>query len=212
VVAIAARGNSSAALTADGKVVVWGSSFYNQTNVPPSVSNAVAVAVGGDADATAVFALKPDGSLIAWGSSGFGQTTMPSGLSNVVAISAGNYPILVLKADGTVVEWGDYISTNIPAQLPRVSSIAAGGYHTLALIGDGSSALDAPAMSLSRLGNGASISLPTKRGRVYMLEYKNSLIDSNWTPLPLAVGIGGVQTLSDSTANWNQRFYRVRQW
>jgi len=54
--------------------------------------------------------------------------------------------------------------------------------------------------------------LPTRSGRVYRLEYKNSLTDSNWTALPLAAGVAGTLELSDPTAAGTTRFYRVRQW
>ena len=49
------------------------------------------------------------------------------------------YYSLALKADGTVVGWGDnsYGQTNIPAGLTNVVAIAAGDYHSLALKADG---------------------------------------------------------------------------
>jgi hypothetical protein len=59
---------------------------------------------------------------------------------------------------------------------------------------------------------GFSCSLPTQNGKVYMMEYKDSLTDSSWTALPLAAGNGGVLTLTDPIATSSQRFYRVRQW
>lgn len=57
-----------------------------------------------------------------------------------------------------------------------------------------------------------SFSLPTQNGKVYAMEYKNSLADNNWTALPLIAGTGGVLTLTDPTATGAQRYYRVRQW
>ncbi|MDP1806652.1 MAG: hypothetical protein Q8K72_15855 [Acidimicrobiales bacterium] len=46
---------------------------------------------------------------------------------------------LALKADGTVVAWGDntFGQTNVPAGLTDVVSIAAGGWHSVALKADG---------------------------------------------------------------------------
>jgi hypothetical protein len=77
-------------------------------------------------------------------------------LSNVVAIAAGNYHSLALRADGTVVGWGQsdygqatgltnsiypYASTGLVRVagqiLSNVVAIAAGDYHSLALRGDG---------------------------------------------------------------------------
>ena len=59
----------------------------------------------------------------------------------MVAIAAGDSHSLALKADGSVVGWGDnhYGQTNIPASAANgVVAIAAGGEHSLALKGDGS--------------------------------------------------------------------------
>ncbi len=57
----------------------------------------------------------------------------------MVAIAAGYSFSLALKADGTVVGWGDNSSgqTNIPAGLNNVVAIAAGILHSLALKPDG---------------------------------------------------------------------------
>ena len=64
---------------------------------------------------------------------------VPDGLTNVVAISANGdadgEQSLVLKADGTVVAWGN-VST-VPGSLSNVVAIAAGGWHDLALRNDG---------------------------------------------------------------------------
>lgn len=57
-----------------------------------------------------------------------------------------------------------------------------------------------------------SVSLPTRSGRVYALEFKTSLADSNWNALPLVAGNGGIRNLTDPFATGAQRFYRVRQW
>ena len=56
-----------------------------------------------------------------------------------MAIAAGEYHSLALKADGTVVAWGDngYGQTTVPSGLSNVVAIAAGGYHSLALTAEG---------------------------------------------------------------------------
>jgi hypothetical protein len=96
--------------------------------------------------------------------------------------------------------------------LTNVMAIAAGSFHSLALIGDGPPMLHAqitnPTLSLT----GFSLSLPTQSGRVYRLEYKNSLNDTNWMALPLVAGNGDMLMLTDTTATGSQRFYRVKQW
>jgi hypothetical protein len=60
-------------------------------------------------------------------------------LSNVVAIAGGYYHSLALKADGTVIAWGNnsYGQTTVPAGLSNVVAIAGGYYHSLALKADG---------------------------------------------------------------------------
>jgi alpha-tubulin suppressor-like RCC1 family protein len=54
-------------------------------------------------------------------------------------IAAGERFSLALKADGTVVAWGDntYSQTHVPAGLSGVTQIAAGRTHSLAVKRDG---------------------------------------------------------------------------
>jgi Regulator of chromosome condensation (RCC1) repeat len=60
-------------------------------------------------------------------------------LTNVVAIAAGSDWGLALKADGTVVGWGDSSNgqISIPTGLTNVVAIVAGNLHSLALKADG---------------------------------------------------------------------------
>jgi alpha-L-arabinofuranosidase len=106
-----------------------------QINVPPGLTNAVAIA-GGFFHS---LALKSDGTVVAWGDNEFGQTNVPSGLTNVVAITGGEFHSLALKNDGTVVAWGDnnHGETNVPSDLTNVVAIDATGLHSLALKNDG---------------------------------------------------------------------------
>jgi len=60
--------------------------------------------------------------------------------------------------------------------------------------------------------NGFTVSVPTSNGRVYRLEYKDSLADGAWTALPLQAGTGGTLQLTAPDVSTSQRFYRVRQW
>ncbi|MDB6111259.1 MAG: Immunoglobulin I-set domain protein [Pedosphaera sp.] len=116
-------------------VVAWGANFFGQTNVPPGLTNAVAIA-GGENHS---LALKSDGTVIAWGDSNYGQINVPPGLSNVIAIAAGGYHSLALKSNGTVAAWGrnDYNQSTVPAGLSNVVAITCGEYHSLALKSDG---------------------------------------------------------------------------
>jgi len=58
----------------------------------------------------------------------------------VVAIASGEYHSLAVKADGTVVAWGDGSQGQIspPLDLTNVVAIAGGGAHSVALKADGS--------------------------------------------------------------------------
>jgi len=96
--------------------------------------------------------------------------------------------------------------------LSNVVTVSSDSTHSLALVGDGPPVLHGLLINPARHINGFSVSVPTQNGKVYRLEYKNSISDANWTALPLVAGNGGVQALRDTTATGEQRFYRVRQW
>ena len=104
-VAVAAGGNHSLALRADGTVVAWGDNtdaqgnFAGESVVPLGLTNVVALAAG-DYHSLAACA---DGTVAAWGDDSQGQCSVPAGLSNVVALAGGGGHSLALLADGTVV-------------------------------------------------------------------------------------------------------------
>jgi alpha-tubulin suppressor-like RCC1 family protein len=78
--------------------------------------------------------------VVAWGDNGAGQISVPpDALSDVVAIAAGYEHSLALKADGTVVTWGQdgFGLSTVPEGLGDVVAIAAGGYQSMALTADG---------------------------------------------------------------------------
>ena len=78
-------------------IVAFGSDSSGQCNVPPAISNAVAIAAGG------YFSLAlTNGHVIGWGDNTYGETNVPAGLSNVTAIAAGYYHGLALLANGSV--------------------------------------------------------------------------------------------------------------
>ncbi len=127
-------------------VTVWGTGSV--TNLPTSLSNAVAIAAGrGHA-----LALKADGTVVRWGASNVFTGTppppgarvtnsleVPADLDRVVAVACGDHHSLALREDGTVVAWGlnSGGQTNVPAHATNVIAVAAGGAHSLALRADG---------------------------------------------------------------------------
>ncbi len=136
--AVAAGGNHSLALRADGIVVCLGwdpNCDYGQFSVPLGLSNVTMLAAGQNHN----LALKSDGRVVVWGSNESGQTNIPGGLTNVMAVAAGTFHSLALKADGTVAGWGDdqYGQCGRLAGLSNVIAVAVGLNHSLALMADG---------------------------------------------------------------------------
>ena len=115
----------------------WGLSYFGETNIPPGLTNVIAVA-GGCQDST-VLALKGDRTVVAWGNTNVGFGVVPASATNVIAVAAGREFGLALKADGTVAAWGDntYGQTNVPAGATNVVAISAGFVHAIALKADG---------------------------------------------------------------------------
>jgi alpha-tubulin suppressor-like RCC1 family protein len=121
--------------------VVGSGSFATPTNVPPGLSNLVAIS-GGNYH---ILGLKTDGTIATWANPSAPNalsavlTNLPAGLTNVTAISAGGNVSMALKANGRVVVWGDASSgqTNVPPAFTNLSAIAAGAFHCLALRSNG---------------------------------------------------------------------------
>jgi exopolysaccharide biosynthesis protein len=213
VVAVVAGGNHSLALKADGTVLAWGDNtdakghYAGQSVVPQGLSDVVAIGAG-DYHSLAVTS---DGTVVAWGDNSQGQCTVPAGLTNVIAVVGGGAHNLALKSDGLVVAWGANWEgqCDLPPGLSSVMGIAAGAQHTLLL-------LDAvtpvprflnPAWQSGRF----TAAFQTLSRRAYVLEFKNSAAETNWTALPAVRGNGSLRLLADPSAAAPQRFYRVRQ-
>jgi alpha-tubulin suppressor-like RCC1 family protein len=207
VVAVAGGGSHCVALKADGTVVAWGTNDYGQLNVPVGLQNVVAISAG----TYHCLALRADGTLAAWGRNDQGQVSLPIAATNVVAISSGWKGNIALKADGTVVAWGYWQSSPSP-NLTNVVGIAAGRDHGMALVDTGSSNIAYSLTNPEHIGDEFRASVLSQIGKVYRLEYKNSLEGEAWTYLPLVAGNGVTLTLSDITATNSQRFYRIRKW
>ena len=138
-----------------GKVVAWGSNTLGQTNVPPNLTNIIAIAAG----SVHSLALRNDGTVYAWGTSNIAdETNVPPGLSNVVAIAAAGFYgnkygySLALKSDGKVTGWG---AVSLPPDLSNVVAVAAGAYWWMALRSDGTVTSDYPYLTNGLLALGS---------------------------------------------------------
>ncbi len=219
VVSIAAGEQHGMALKSDGTIVAWGDNTYGQRTIPTAqlystTNRVVAIAAG----AWHSLALRSDGTVFAWGNNGAGQTNVPVASKGAIAIAAGFAHNLALRTNGTVVVWGrnEVGQTNMPANLSNVVAIAAGAFHSIAQVSDGTPAATAPSANPNFSAGAFSFSIPSQSGRVFELDYKNSLTDTNWTvnwtAAPLFAGNGTNLFLTDTNATNFQRFYRVRRW
>ncbi len=131
--AIAAGGTHNLALKSDGTVVAWGSNASGQLDVPkdPPVEPAPPAdpPEPGDGDDDGDDGEQPPP-----------EEPQPTEMSDVEAIAAGENHSLALRADGSVVAWGDnsYGQTDVPSAAKGAVAIAAGWRHSLALKSDGS--------------------------------------------------------------------------
>jgi hypothetical protein len=140
VVQVAAGGYHCVALLADGSAVSWGTA--TNAFIPTSTAGIVQIAAAGNYSQGYTAALFSDGRVKAWGR----MDEIPldtSSWTNIIQIAAGSWRLVGLRANGTVVELGMYLSHDpnwlslLPAGLSNVVQVAAGGIHALALKRDG---------------------------------------------------------------------------
>jgi hypothetical protein len=214
VVAVAAGGNHSLALKADGTVVAWGENTDAEGNaagqsvVPLGLANVVAIGAGEYHS----LAVRSNGTVMAWGDNSQEQCNVPAGLSDVVAVAGGGAHSVALGADGTVTAWGADLNgqCDVPLNLFPAVGIAAGEYHTVALL---AGSMPVPQLIMPTWnGSGFSALAQTLDRKNYVLEFKDSLAASNWSGLPPVAGNGALRILADPGAKGAQRFYRMRQW
>ncbi len=74
--------------------------------------------------------------------------------------------------------------------------------------------VQAPSATFTRSGSNLQIGFASVAGKSYRIEYKNSLSEITWTPLPGSeniAGTGGVITVTTTTVGNPQRFFRIVQ-
>ena len=211
-IAIAAAGNHSLALRSDGTVSAWGDNlnslgdFAGESIVPMGLRNVAAVSSGDSHSLT----LQLDGTPTLWGDASAGQLGSSPMPTSFTALSGGAVHTLAIVSNGVVAAWGDnvYNQGSVPGRLAGAIAISAGSYHNLALIGTGP--VVGPVLPLPvRVGQQLRFSVVTKRGQVYIMEYKNSLSDSAWTWHSALVGDGSARFFADSPGNASTRYYRL---
>jgi len=111
-----------------------------------------------------------------------GATVTPLVLIDVQPAQAGSYSVVLTNVAGSVTSAVATLKVLVP---PEVGGITVNG-------------------------TGVGVSLGSVAGLSYRLEYKDSLSDPTWTPLPPTVlGTGGPLVLQDTNAIAPSRFYRV---
>ncbi len=214
VIAISAAGNHSLALKTNHTVVAWGENtdyegqFAGQSVVPWNLTNAIAIAAGEYHS----LAVRSNGTVVCWGDDSEGQCDVPAGLTNVVLVTGGSAHSLALKSDGTGIGWGANWDgrCDVPPALTNIVALSAGGEHSVLLLDGDLSGTEL--LYPARKGGTFTVWGQTLARKNYALEYKSSLTQSNWTPLPTVQGNSALLPFSDPTATNGSRIYRVRRW
>ncbi|MGN0995374.1 MAG: ABC transporter permease subunit, partial [Candidatus Ventricola sp.] len=105
VVDIASTSKTVAAITEDGRVVVWGNATKGEGNVPELPARPVHL-YGGRYHYTA---LLENGDVVSWGNNKYGQINVPDAIahgSSVQRIFVSNYQNYALDSDGKLHSWG----------------------------------------------------------------------------------------------------------
>jgi hypothetical protein len=170
------------------------------------------------------FAAEPiPGHIIAWGINDFGQTTVPPDLNDVIAVAAGPSHNLALRANGTVVFWGEMTRGPVPPGLSNVVAIAV-GFHSVALKSDGTVVIwGTPNADLSTIPPSASniMAIGAAQGATVALRHDGSVIAWGWdqqlTTLPanlsnvVRIWVGPnhawAQKADGSFVGWGNNFY-----
>jgi alpha-tubulin suppressor-like RCC1 family protein len=121
---------SSVAKVFPVSLIGWGTSIYGTTNVPLTLTNAIAVALSFES----AEALRSDGTVTNWGL--FFST--PADVTNIVEVAPGSSFGMGLRADGTVRTWSTFAAfSNSIASLSNIVSLVSDGSAATFLRSDG---------------------------------------------------------------------------
>jgi len=186
--AIAAGYDASYAVTSDNRLYAWGRNNQGQLGDGTGTDRHSPATVDLPTDAAVLqvvagrqfaAALAADGTVYAWGSNHFGQlgstnapedphptpvaVPLPSGV-DVIQLSAGNYHLLALTTDGSVITWGNGEHTIAEVTMPAdtvVRSVQAGKQGSNLILTTTGRVLAWGDNDFGRLGDGTTIDRPT---------------------------------------------------
>ncbi len=218
VVAISAGGGSSGyaldvALRADGTLVAWGeNNSLSQTVVPADLWSATAISAG----SSSTFALLNDRSP---------AITVQPWSRRVVTGTNVMLGALAVGRPGLSYQWyrnGESVpgATNNWLAITNTHPAHSGAYQLAAMndFGAVTSAVASVTVSIPQpmllspgtVANGFRFAFTSVVGVIYVVEYKDNLVAGTWTELERRFGVGGLEIVTDTSANGTARFYRVR--
>lgn len=115
-------------------LVAWGENASGQTDLPPGLTEAVAIGAG----ETHSLAVTADGRVIAWGDNTLGQTEVPADIGPVLTVAGGAFHSLALGRDGALRGWGNNGAGQAaaPEGVSNLIAIATASAQTLAIRSD----------------------------------------------------------------------------
>ena len=124
VTALSAAGQSTCALTSDGKVNCLGTMMGNLNqslaNSPGDMKKAIAISTG----AMHACAIMDDNSVRCWGENEYGQTSVPSDLGGVRSVGAGRFQTCAITMSKDLRCWGKDNSSATFADAPKLQNVA----------------------------------------------------------------------------------------
>lgn len=163
IIDVQASTDSSFALSADGRVYSWGSNWSRELGrVTPSLISEIPTAIPDlecvvelNVGPYSIMAIKSDGTVWTWGSNesgrlGLGYSSYPGvqtptqvpGISDAVNGTVGQSHMLIVRADGTVMGWGQGLNGAIGdgSQAVRTSPVPTVGIDNVRFVADGQGA------------------------------------------------------------------------